>query len=448
MATTLTISILADVAKAAAGIDSIDKKTTSFGENMKSAGLAIAGAFSISQIEGWTQQWLSDGQAAVGAARNLKIAFGESASGVSAWGDTASGVFATTAVDAENMASKVGIALEGYGISQHDAAKMAEELVNRSADVAKVMGTDTEAVLGRVETAMRGRTAGLKDYGVQVEKGSDATAIFNAFMDQTAQTAGRSDTTMGEFHATMGDLSATLGQALLPVLHDIMPIFQGLADWAKNNHTAFVAIVLTFTALALALSVASAAAGVFAIASLGALWPILAVVAGVAALIAVVVVIIKYWSDLVGWFHDGVSAVQGVIDKLGPLIFLFGPLGVAIGVIENFSKAWNAAKKAVDAVFDAINKVIGLAGKVGDLFGKVGSIVGKLNPFSAGVPGAPAPAGLGPSSYGAVPVTFAPSITITGDVGDPTLAGRRIIAALETWAASNGRRRIAALVAP
>ena len=53
-------------------------------------------------------------------------------------------------------------------------------------------------------------------------------------------------------------------------------------------------------------------------------------------------------------------------------------------------------KKAVDAVFDAINKVIGLAGKVGDLFGKVGSIVGKLNPFSAGVPGAPAPAGSGP----------------------------------------------------
>ena len=44
-------------------------------------------------------------------------------------------------------------------------------------------------------------------------------------------------------------------------------------------------------------------------------------------------------------------------------------------------------------------------------------------------------------------MTF-PSITITGDVGDPTLAGRRIIAALETWAASNGRRRIAALVAP
>ena len=185
---------------------------------------------------------------------------------------------------------------------------------------------------------MRGRTAGLKDYGVQVEKGSDATAIFNAFIDQTAQTAGRSDTTMGEFHATIGDLSATLGQALLPVLpDDIMSIFQGLADWAKNNHTAFVAIVLTLRARPCPIRCEPAAAGVFAIASLGALWPILAVVAGVAALIAVVVVIIKYWSDLVGWFHDGVStAVQGVIDKLGPLIFLFGPLGVAIGVIGEF----------------------------------------------------------------------------------------------------------------
>jgi hypothetical protein len=43
---------------------------------------------------------------------------------------------------------------------------------------------------------------------------------------------------------------------------------------------------------------------------------------------------------------------------------------------------------------------------------------------------------------------FAPSITFTGDVGDPMLAGRRIVGALETWAAANGRRRLAALVGP
>ena len=33
-----------------------------------------------------------------------------------------------------------------------------------------------------------------------------------------------------------------------------------------------------------------------------------------------------------------VSAVQGVIDKLGPLVLLFGPLGAAILVIENFGE--------------------------------------------------------------------------------------------------------------
>ena len=59
---------------------------------------------------------------------------------------------------------------------------------------------------------------------------------------------------------------------------------------------------------------------------------------------------------------------------------------------------------------------------------------------------------MGPSAYGATsyaaPITFAPQITFTGDVGDPTLAGRRIVAALEPWAAVNGRRRIEALVAP
>ena len=66
----------------------------------------------------------------------------------------------------------------------------------------------------------------------------------------------------------------------------------------------------------------------------------------------------------------------------------------------------------------------------------------------AGVSGAPA----GPSAYGATPygppVTFAPTINISGDIGDPVLAGRRIVAALESWTAANGRRRVAALVGP
>jgi hypothetical protein len=448
VATSLTIQVLTDVSKAVAGIDSVDKKTSSLGSTMKSVGLAIGGAFSVDKVTGWAKQWIADGMDAVGAMKNVRVAFGDSAEGVIAWGDTAARTFGTTAAEADKMAAKVGIALEGYGISASDAAKMSEALVQRSADIAKVMGTDTESVLAKVETAMRGRTAGLKDYGVQIDKGSSSTQIFNAFMDQTAETAGRSDTTMATFHATMGDLSATLGQALLPVLLSIMPIFQGLADWATNNHAAFVAIVLVITGLALAFGIASTAAGIFAIASLSALWPILAVVAGVAALVAIVVVVIKYWGDLVGWFHTAVGAIEGVISALGPLIFLFGPLGVAIGVVENFGKAWNAVTKAVNAVHSAIEAVVGAvekaAGAINNFLSHIPHIPGLPSPFSA-----PAPAGPGVSSYGAsayaAPVTFAPSITITGDIGDPTLAGRRIVAALEAWTAANGRRRIAAL---
>ena len=129
--------------------------------------------------------------------------------------------------------------------------------MQRSADIAKVLGVDhLRAVLAKVETAMRGRTAGLKDYGVQVEKGASQTDIFNAFMAATPRTtAGRSDTTMGTFHATMGNLTETnSGKPSCRPSWPSCPSFKGSADWAKNNHTAFVAIVLVVTGLALAFS--------------------------------------------------------------------------------------------------------------------------------------------------------------------------------------------------
>jgi hypothetical protein len=95
-------------------------------------------------------------------------------------------------------------------------------------------------------------------------------------------------------------------------------------------------------------------------------------------------------------------------------------------------------QKVVDAVGNA-------AGKVGDFLSHIPHIPG-LN-----IPGVTTAAAPGASSAAVspfAPVVFAPAITFTGDVGDPMLAGRRIVGALETWAAANGRRRLAALVGP
>ena len=281
---------------------------------------AIGGAFSTQKIVGWAQQWIASGMDANGALKNVQIAFGDAAGGVDAWGNTAASTFATTAADAENMAAQMGIALQGYGIKAGDAAGMSEDLVHRSADIAKVFGTDTQTVLNKVSSALRGRTTGVKDYGVQIGKGADATTVFNEFMAQTAETAGRSDTKMGEFHATMGDLTATLGQALIPAIMTLMPYLQGIADWATNHHAAFVAIVLVLTGLALIFGIAATAAGIFAVASLAALWPILLVVAGVAALIAIIILLCANWDTVVGWFHTAVAAISEAIELAGPTV--------------------------------------------------------------------------------------------------------------------------------
>jgi hypothetical protein len=450
VATSLTIEILTDAAKAVSGINQIDSKTQSLGSTMKGVGGAIAGAFSTKEIIGFAQTALTAGLALKGAMKNVGLVFGEAGAGVKAWGETAAGAFGMTASAADEAAAKVGVALTGFGLSQQEAATYSEKLVQRSAELAKVMGVDQAEVLARVSAAMRGRTAGLKDYGVQVAKGADATAILNAFMDQTSQYSGRADTAMGEFHATMGNLTEQIGMALIPVLNALLPLFQWVADWATNNKAAFTAIVLIVGGLALAFSVATVAAGIFGAVTWATLWPILAVVGGVVALIAVIILVTKYWGDLVQWFKDGWHAVQDFVASLGILVLAFGPLGAAILVVENFGKAWDTVRGIIDKVVGVIQKVVEAVGnaanKVGEFLSHIPHIPGLNIP---GVTGAAAPAGA--SAYGVspfAPVVFAPQITFTGDVGDPVLAGRRIVAALEAWTAANGRRRVAALVGP
>jgi hypothetical protein len=485
VATTLTIAVLADVAKAVAGIDKIEERTKSWGERMQGVAMAIGGAFSTQKIVSTVEGWVQAGLDAKGAMKNVGLVFGESATGVKDWAESSAKTFGMTAADAEKGAAKIGVALEGMGYTHAQAAKMSMDLMKRTADVAKVTGTDQETVLGKVETAFRGRTAGLKDYGVQVAKGSDSTAIFNAFMQDTAQYAGRADTGLGNLHGTMGDLSAQLGLALVPIVMTFLPLLQMLANLAKSNKVVFDILVIALAAVALAFSIATVAAGAFGITTWAGLWPILAVVAGIIALIAIIAVVIRYWHNIVDALIVAWHWIENVGQKFWWLIMFMGPLGVLVVVLTNFKQiwaeiepvvlavwravqkvidvagnvvtgavdkfkgAWSAVEKAVNAVHDAISKVINIAKSAADKVGDVLSKVPLLNKLPGINPSSASPAGATP--YGVspmAPVVFAPSITITGDVGDPVLAGRRIVNALEAWTAANGRRRIASLVAP
>src|SRR6516165_1370400 len=158
MATSLTIEVLADVAKAVQGIDKVDQRTQSWGQKMQGAVMAIGGAFSTQKIVAEVEGWVSAGLDANRAMKNVAAVFGTAGAGVDAWAEKSANAFGMTAADAEKMAAKVGVALEGYGIKQAQAATMSEALVQRAADVAKVTGQSQEEVIGKVESAMRGRT--------------------------------------------------------------------------------------------------------------------------------------------------------------------------------------------------------------------------------------------------------------------------------------------------
>ena len=239
MATSLTIQILTDVTGAVKGVDQVEGKTSSFGsESRRRWPGRSAGRSRSRRSRDGPRGGFRPGSAASRAMKDVKVPRSASAAeAVGAWGEKAAAArSARRRAEAEKAAAKVGVALEGYGLSQTEAAMASEVLVQRSAEIAKVMGVDqTPRLLAKVETAMRGRTAGLKDYGVQVEKGASATQILNGFIDQTAQFSGQATTPLATFHATFGNMSEQLGQALIPAVSALIPLIQAVADWATNN---------------------------------------------------------------------------------------------------------------------------------------------------------------------------------------------------------------------
>ena len=465
----LVISILADVSKASAGIDQVDSKLGNFGDGMKRVGQTIAGAFSLSTVQSWVTEWVGAARDVAGSSRQVAIVFGDQADGVKRMAaETANSLGLSTAAY-QSHAALAGNMLKNLGMSQEDAAKSTEQLIERGAAMTNVWGGDVTGALEKVEGIMRGRgTAAAREWGVVV-KDADVNARLAAkgmgdlsgealtaaqaqerlaiFMEQTSAEGERLQSgavgtglALQQFSAKTTDLKATLGEALLPVLKAVIPILQELADLAQKYPKIFTAVVLIFTGLITVIGIATVAAGVFGVTLSAAIWPVTAVVAAIVGLIAVVVLLTRHWDTVA-------SAAKAAWDFMSKYGALLGPIGAVVQVVALLAKNFDSVKSAVSGALGLIEKLIGLASKVGGLLSKIPGIGG-----SSATPGGSYHFG-GPSPFAGGGFAFPAggagvTIEINGDVGDPVLLGRRMVNALEAWVASNGRDRIRELVGP
>jgi len=502
----LTLAFVADVKQAVSGIDQVNSKMGSFGSTMKAGAGLIGSYLALDKIKSWGEEWINASRNAHKAATNVKVVYGDAAKTVTDWAAHSAATLGISTAKADQYAASFGQAMRAYGLTGETAAKQSTAVIQRAAELAKTTGTSVDGVLGNIESALKGRTAPLAQLGVHLDmagikaklaaggvtdfaseagQAALATEILNQFMAGTSDVAGRiTPGGMPELRASVDDLKASLGDALLPIVDPVVKGLNAVTDWAKEHPTTFKIITFTVLGLATAFGIASVAGLIFNIVMSPITIPVLAVVAAIAALVAIIVVCVKYWSTIVGWLR---TAWQWFSNLPGPILaivaVLGGPFAATAVIISQWGRIWSAISGPIHAVAGAIGAVVGaisaaigwferlasaaasvlnpinaVKGAIQGLEGlasKVGGVIGKLNPFGHMVAPPPAalsvPGALGPSSYGStlgvgMPGAMTVNVNVNGDVGDPVILARRMVAALEAYANTSGRGRLAALV--
>lgn len=353
---------------------------------------------------------------------NIKIenVFGESGGAVQKWASGVSTSLRESQLQAETTAGSFGGFLNGLGVSKEQSAGLSEQLTSLTANMAAFNNADPASVQQALQGALKGRTAGLKQYGVtltdaqvQQEALSHATelgltvtngtvgplntqqkalATLYAVMDSTkgqqGALASSSDTLKAKqqvLSAEFDNFKATLGTYLLPILArvagyittDVIPALITVGQWVQRNQgwlkplaEAIGAVVAGFLAWKLGVAaweaITEAATAVQA--AFNAVMdanPIMLVVLAVAALVLGLIYAYNHSKT----FRDIINDIFSVLKKVGaeildfftktlPKIFndfiawikqwgllLLGPIGVIIKYWSQisgfFSKLWS-----------------------------------------------------------------------------------------------------------
>jgi hypothetical protein len=207
------------------------------------------------------------------------------------------------------------------------------------------------------------------------------------------------------------------------VLEKLAPILQSIAEFIQKNISWIMPLAAVIGVLAVAWNIASIAATLFGVSMAAALWPVLAVIAGIAALIAIAILLVRNWDKVkaaaaavwafmvAAWngIRAGVAAAFNWIRANWPMLLaiLTGPIGIAVALIVRywstirsgiatllgwigsawgalthvltlpFTTAWNVISGIIDKVRGAISAALGFVSGVASSIAN--AIKGPLN---------------------------------------------------------------------
>lgn len=187
----------------------------------------------------------------------IDVAFGNSASEVKAWADTATESFGLSMNQALEATSLFGDMATSMGISQGEAASMSTSLAGLAGDLASFKNIGIDQAMTALNGVFTGETESLKQLGivmteVNLQEFADGIGLvyddmtqaekvqlrYNYVMEMSknaigdyARTSDGTANSMRTFQASVENLATTLGQNLLPI---VTPIIQKATEMVNT----------------------------------------------------------------------------------------------------------------------------------------------------------------------------------------------------------------------
>lgn len=341
------------------------KKMSDIGKDLSlkvTAPIVAAGAASFKMA--------ADLQDALGATEQI---FKSAADNVKEWADNLESYYGIAESEALEYANMMGALLQNIGgLTEEEAAKQAQTLVQLAGDLAAMFGGTTADAVRALTGALKGNTSMLDNYGIacndaliktkalemgiydgkgQMDLATKQAAILALIMEQTAATQGQAareaEGASGSLRALtteIKNLSTDIGEMLIPI---ITPFIQKLKD-----------IVAAFGQLPPETQkVIVAIAGVAA-----AIGPLLMIFGPLISTIGTLVIGLNTMSTAMAGGATFVAALTKGFPALGAAISLIsGPIGVAIAAMTALVAAgvlvyknWDEIKATLDRVWGAI----------------------------------------------------------------------------------------------
>ena len=233
----------------------------------------------------------------------------------------------------------------------------AQELMTLALDVAAATGKDLETVTEALQEGFQGEVGPLKELDKSLTDMIASGASADEVMAQLAKTFGgaaqeSTETLEGRFKLMKIELDnakEAIGKALLPVLEELLPILESMANFIGNNTDLIIGIgaaVGSFSAFIVGANVALKA------------WNTIS---------AVTKVVNKAmgWSFKSLWVATGIGIIVAIIAAIVVLQMKFNILGKAVDALKVvFSTVWNAIRSYINLWIDALNLIISAINKI------------------------------------------------------------------------------------